>query len=199
MTEGLRLFIAVPIDLTVGENANLHAALKKLRIGADKREMEIYWSPSSGFHVTLCFLGATPFEQISILQELLTRVASETVAIDSSLKGLGAFPDEHHARVLWVGIRKSRALAELQERLRAELVTLNFAQEDREYRPHLTIGRLRKARAVEDLLSPFVRTKFGELKIGRVTLYKSVMHGSHPVYEPISHHDLTGSPTVHDE
>lgn len=184
-----RLFVGFPIATT----ESLSAALKKLRIGADKREMEFDWAPAENFHVTLNFLGATASERVSDVAHLLSSVARGHTPFETSLRGLGGFPDEHHMRVLWVGVRKSRALADLQSDLAESLRSLDFELEDREYIPHLTVARTRKARSGKDLISPWVRTDFGDLTVGSIVLYESVMHGARPHYEVLETFSLAAT------
>ena len=156
--------------------------------------MEFNWAPEANLHVTLNFLGETDVARLAELCGVIQDVASSAAPFETSLKGFGGFPDERHMRVLWVGVRLSRALAELQSRMREELLGRDFPQEDRDYVPHLTIGRTRKARAGTDLISPYVRTSFGDIDVGDITLYESLMQGSHPVYKPVEKFVLTGAP-----
>jgi 2'-5' RNA ligase len=185
-----RLFVGIPIE----PSESLEAAVKRTRISADRKGMEFYWSPPSNYHVTLFFLGATETERIPELEGLLAKIAAGSAPVKTSLKGMGGFPDLHHLRVLYVGIRKSRTMAVLQEKLAAELLAHGFGKEDeRDFRPHLTIGRLRKNRSALDLVSPHVRTSFGDSVAYEFTLFESVVHGGHPVYLPLSQHALTGA------
>lgn len=190
-----RLFIGFPVEV----GSSLQASLKRTKIGAQQKGMEVYWIPPANFHVTLCFLGSTSPDKVPALEGLLRHVSSESPPIETSLRGMGGFPDERHMRVLYVGVRKSRALASLQDRLRSALVDAGFPQEDRDYHPHLTVARLRKARSATDLLSPYVRTSFGDIRIGSMILYESVLQGSHPVYNPVARFELTGEPPSEEE
>ncbi len=187
-TRTRRLFIAFSVEI----GTELEAAIKRTRIGAQQRRMEVNWVPKENLHVTLNFLGATPPERIPDLERLIESVGQKHAAFSTSIRGFGAFPDTRHARVLWAGIRNSRALSELQWALREALVQSGFPQEDREFVPHLTLGRLRKARAVDDLLSPYVRTTFDDLRIESIALYESIQRGPHPVYEVIKTFPLSG-------
>lgn len=186
----LRLFLGLPVEV----HESLASAIKKTRIGADKREMEIHWVPPANFHITLNFLGTTPAAQVSKLTELVEAVAREHSPFTTELKGMGGFPDIHHMRTLWVGVRHTRALSELQVALREKLVAAGFEQEERAYSPHLTIGKTRKARNATDLVSPFVRTKFGEISCDGILLYESVQHGPHSSYQILERKPLTGAP-----
>lgn len=184
-----RLFIGFPVEL----GSSLHAALKRTKIDAHKREMEFQWIPVANLHVTLNFIGATDLARIPDVESAIELVTRETPVLRTSLRGLGAFPDDRHMRVLWVGVRKSRALAGLQERLRGSLVERGFRQEDRDYVPHMTVGRLRKSRAAGDLLSPYVRTSFTDIDVDSVVLFESLMHGGHVAYRPLSRFALRGT------
>lgn len=184
-----RLFIGFPVEIS----SSLEAALKRVRMNAQQKHMEFNWVPEANFHVTLNFLGNTPTSRLDELEELMKNVAASSPPIKSSLRGMGGFPDERHMRVLWVGVRKSRALGALQERLREALLEKDFPQEDREYIPHLTVGRTRKVRSGTDLLSPYVRTAFGDFDIRSFTLFESLLCGGHPVYKPLANFELTGA------
>ncbi len=184
-----RLFIGFPIVI----ESSLHAAIKRTKINAQQKGMEINWVPEANFHVTLNFLGDTEPNRLDDLRHVIESVSAQTPPLKTSLRGLGAFPDERHMRVLWVGVRKSRALAELQWNLDDALKAKAFPSEERDYVPHLTIARLRKARSGTDLLSPYVRSAFGDVAINTLHLYESVHHGAHPVYEIMNKFKLSGT------
>jgi RNA 2',3'-cyclic 3'-phosphodiesterase len=181
-----RLFVGFPVEV----GASLENAVKRVKIGADKREMELDWVPLANYHVTLNFLGNTPEEKISEISETLKRVASNLPPFTTSLRGLGSFPDDHHMRVLWAGVRKSRALSFLQSELTEALAHIGYAPEERDYVPHLTLARTRKSRSGKDLLSPYVRTSFEDIVVSRIALFESVIHGSKPVYKILESFEL---------
>jgi RNA 2',3'-cyclic 3'-phosphodiesterase len=182
-----RLFIGFPLEIS----SSLTSALKRTRITAQKKGMEFNWTPEANIHVTLNFIGNTPGERLPDLQDIIAAVAAETPPIQTSLRGMGAFPDERHMRVLYVGVRKSRAMSELQSRLKTVLLEAGFHQEERDFAPHLTVGRLRKSRSGTDLISPYVRTSFCDATIGSIILYESLISGSHPVYKVLSKFELS--------
>jgi RNA 2',3'-cyclic 3'-phosphodiesterase len=183
-----RLFLGFPVELS----ASLNHAFKRVRINADKKGMEFFWTPKENLHVTLNFLGEIDVELVSTIETIIDSATGELAPVETSLRGMGAFPDEHHMRVLWVGVRKSRTLGGLQRELAEKLRAAGFPQEEREYLPHLTLGRLRKARTAVDLISPFVRTSFDDLEIATIVLYESLLAGSHPVYKKLRTFELRG-------
>lgn len=65
--------------------------------------------------------------------------------------------------------------------------------EEQEYLPHLTVLRFRNPHAVKDLISPFLRKKWGEVEVSELILYKSELRGLYPVYTPIFTVPITGT------
>lgn len=184
-----RLFLGFPVSV----GSSLETAIKRVKIGSDRREIDLEWAPPANYHVTLNFLGNTPLEKIDDIVRVVEQVTQEQAPFSTSLRGFGAFPDEHHMRCMWVGVRKSRALNFLQSSLAAALEEIGFEPEARDYVPHLTVARTRKSRSSKDLLSPYVRTSFDDLEISQIALYESVLHGPRPVYEVVRTFELQGS------
>lgn len=166
---------------------------KKLRINADKKEISVKWVPPENFHVTLTFLGDVEVGSILCLHDVLRKVCSEFASFELKIEDVGAFTNEHDARVLWLGVQNKRVLNEfknlLDQTLQAEGL---FAGEMRDFKPHLTFGRLRNPRSVKDMISPFKRKSFGKIQVNEIVLYESKLEGNFPVYTPILRCPLSG-------
>lgn len=69
------------------------------------------------------------------------------------LGGLGAFPKASAAQVLWVGLVEGAERATLlAERADEALVAAGLEPQDRPYRPHLTVARLRPSESVSQVI-----------------------------------------------
>nr|BFD60610.1 RNA 2',3'-cyclic phosphodiesterase [Bdellovibrio sp. CKG001] len=174
--------------------------LKKLKINADRRDMTVKWVPVDNYHVTVTFLGETPEEDISKVAETLAEVCTRFTPFELKIEDVGAFSNEHDARVLWLGVQNKRYLGEFKEALDQELVAKNLLSqlEERSYSPHLTVGRLRNPRSVKDMISPFKRKSFGKIQVDEVVLYESTLQGAFPVYKPLARCKLTGEADLAD-
>lgn len=167
---------------------------KKIKINADKKEISVKWVPPENFHITLTFLGDTDVESIPQIQEVLKKVCTEFSPFDLKVEDVGAFSNEHDARVLWLGVQNKRALNEFKNQLDSELQAQGlFGGELRNYKPHLTFGRLRNPRSVKDMISPFKRKSFGKIHVSEIVLYESNLEGNFPVYTPILRCPLSGT------
>ena len=187
-----RVFIAInatdPLSLT------FLPILKKLKINADRREMNIKWVPADNYHITISFLGEMSGEEITKIQNALQTTCSEMHPFDLKIEDIGAFSNEHDARVLWLGVQNKKCLGSFKESLDKSLVENSIIKQesDRSYWPHLTIGRLRNPGSVKDMISPFKRKNFGKIKVSEVVLYESKLQGPFPIYIPLARFNLTG-------
>jgi 2'-5' RNA ligase len=92
-------------------------------------------------HFALAFLGEQPGSEEALVTGEVLR---ETRPFDLALSGVGAFPNTARPRVLWLGVTDGAAeLMDAAERLRRALRQRGFQIEDRKFRAHLTIGRVR--------------------------------------------------------
>ena len=95
-----------------------------------------------------------------------------------SAKGLGVFPDLRRPKILWVGLA-GNGLAELAAKVELSLRPLGFAQEKRNFTPHLTIGRWRHAdrppKILGQELEGWRNFEFGACAVRQISLFQSVL------------------------
>lgn len=130
-----RLFIALDVPPDVCESL---AALRVEMPGAR-------WAPPNQLHCTLRFLGDTPDERIPDLEAALAGITSSP--LDLRLDGFTAFPSRRAPRVLVARIAPDDALSSLQRQIEAAARDLGFEPEERPFRPHVTLARLKRADA----------------------------------------------------
>ncbi|MCG8481632.1 MAG: RNA 2',3'-cyclic phosphodiesterase [Spirochaetales bacterium] len=126
----------------------------------------------ANYHVTLQFLGSiSDPEADSIVRALDTALYHSTVIPNGVEGGLtdnidrwGAFPSPARPRVVWAGLSDPRgALCTIAESVGTALAKIGFAAGTRPFRPHVTVGYLRRDRTKSDgkMLSGALRTPFG--------------------------------------
>jgi 2'-5' RNA ligase len=177
-----RAFVAIDIDEAIREK--LVSAQRQLKAtGADLKLVE-----PQNIHVTMKFLGEVPDDKIGTIVEALKKAVGGTEQFDVDVHGIGAFPDLHYIRVVWAGIREGRdEIISLQRRIDQELHPLAFSKE-RDFVPHLTIARVRTAKAKERLAA-FVRemvdAEFGMMRARALELKRSTLTQRGPVYSTL--------------
>lgn len=178
-----RLFIGVGVNSE--HQKDLLEVAKKLKIGASKKELEARWSPPENWHITIKFLGDVESSEIESLTKAIDNAASRFQTTNLRASGVGAFPEEKHARVIWAGVAKSQVLLDLQTEVESECAPLGFKPEDRDFHPHITLARLRNAVSVREMISPFKRKTFEDVELSELILFESNRSGSFTTYVPI--------------
>jgi len=177
----IRAFIAVTVAKSIVEE------IAKVRSALQEARGDIRWTRLEGLHVTLKFLGNIDRSQIEPILGAVRNVVQEHPPLHISARGLGAFPNLRRPRVVWVGLQ-GNSLAVLSEAIETALLPLYFPPEDREFTPHLTLGRVRSPRGWERVLAVLKEhehTDFGESTVDHVTLYQSDLHPEGAKYIPL--------------
>jgi len=177
----VRLFVALDLPEEVRDH------LLRWRRGPLTVRDELRPVPAAALHLTLVFLGGRAESEIGALSELV-RGCAEPVR-DLVLGGPLWLPPKR-PRVLVVEVRDGiRAVAGLQKRVSDVLeAEAGYVPEDRPFRPHVTVARVRSGRRVEplELSSPRPLAFDG----AALTLYRSRTAPTGAVYEALARVDL---------
>ncbi|HYK42487.1 MAG TPA: RNA 2',3'-cyclic phosphodiesterase [Thermoanaerobaculia bacterium] len=172
-TESIRAFLALPPDPEWGASA--HALVEELRPASPPAS----WTRPSSWHLTVKFLGQATREALVSFAEAIALQASQMEPGDLPRGGPAVFPSRGPARVLAVGFAPAAALTGL-ERLAAAAENaarrLGLEREDRPFRPHVTLARLRArwpAAAVDRFRKTAASWPLPAWKARRCVLYAS--------------------------
>jgi 2'-5' RNA ligase len=174
-----RLFVAVRIAPEV--------AARLCRAQADLAPIisDIRWIQSESLHLTLKFLGRVDDARIPEIERSLQAGLAALPRFTVSCRGLGVFPAIRRPRILWAGL-EGGALAQLAAAAEQALEPLGFPREEREFKPHLTIGRWREtARGGDALRGELERWRhhdFGASAVDEAVLFQSVLNPRGAVY-----------------
>ena len=110
----------------------------------------VRWVRPEQMHLTLRFLGDTPADRLPALAAALDTLAAGHAPFVLRLTELGCFPNTRRPRVVWVGLGGAEAkLTALVAALEAALRPLGWPPEDKPFRAHLTLGRVKDERAAQ--------------------------------------------------
>jgi len=102
-------------------------------------------------------------------------------------------------RVIWVGLRgQIGPLSELARQVEAALVPLGFKPEDRPFKPHLTVGRVRgrlRLQALQEILLAHQDFTVEPFDASQVVLYKSELRPDGARYTPLFKAPFSGRPS----
>lgn len=189
--ETMRCFVA--LDLATEVVGSLRDAQTELR-EAFADEPRVQWVSPAAMHLTLKFLGDRVDAGVApALVDALAAATRRRPAFDLSVRGIGAFPEPGAARVLWAGLQAPAELAALRESIEQRLEDIGFPRGQREFSPHVTVGRVRNQQATPDLskaLQGLKDREFGDSPVDSVVLYRSTLTPKGPRYEALARAQL---------
>jgi 2'-5' RNA ligase len=184
----MRTFIAVELpEETKEELQGLARQLRRAGIHAS-------WVKSDRMHLTLRFLGEIDEDQAETVADYLARGYAGRTSFECAVEGVGAFPNVRRPNVVWAGVGPLEGgLADTQAIAEQAALEIGLKPERRRFRPHLTLGRIRKPEQAGHLgraLAPLRSFRGKEFSVGGVTLFSSTLTPEGPIYERLREYDF---------
>lgn len=177
----IRSFIALEIPEEIKNEVYQHIENFK------KDNLPVKWVEKKNLHITLIFLGEQDLNFLNKVKEILKNVSNNFKPFYINLTNFGFFPTAKKPRVFWIGIKKNREIiTKIVEELNNELKKIDFKPEEREFFPHLTIGRFKASFNAEKYL--LLKYESKDFLIDRITLFKSTLTSEGPIYEVIENY-----------
>jgi len=187
MTEAgaIRAFLAIEPPETVRQAmAVVQNRLKYCVSGA------ISWVRPEGIHLTLKFFGNIAETDIDRISAAVEPVAARFAPLDLQGRRVGLFPDSRRPRVIWLGLEGDvSALKALQEEADRELERYGFSREDRPFRAHLTLARIKSPRGLTGLDRIMKKSEVyeaGRFQAEGLTLFRSDLTPQGAIYSKLA-------------
>ena len=164
------------------------------RLCKDVPEVAASWSRVENIHLTLKFFGNVELDKLPTISAAASRTVKDFSAFQISIGKTGVFPRPSRAQVLWIGVSDpSGKLSALQQRFEDECAAEGFAKEDRAFRPHLTMARIRKPEGARRLADAHLSIRFESVpvKLTELIIFRSELSSKGSKYTPISKHELS--------
>jgi len=184
----LRLFTALDVPSEICDR--LGEAITRLQIEMPRGSVK--WVRPNGIHLTLKFFGAVPSAKVADLQAALTQAAASISPFALRVEGLGVFPSALRPRVVWTGVEGDlSALEALQQAVETSVAALGFKPEARDFKPHLTLGRVNEHVSSADhsklgralgALGQGGATSYGDFVVRHLDLIRSELRPTGAVY-----------------
>jgi len=185
----IRAFIAVGIEPETVQK--ISEAVDRLK----GRAPAIKWAPLANLHLTLKFLGDVEETAVEPIAKALRQYIGPFPRFTINAKGLGVFPGVKRPRILWVGLEGNQ-LIELASIVETALKPLGFPPEDRDFKPHLTIGRWRQpddsAAQFGAELERWKGYEFGRSEVKKIVLFQSILRPEGAIHKVLAEITLSG-------
>jgi len=157
----------------------------------------VKWAAEDGMHVTLLFLGELDDRDILPVCRAVQAAAAKEAPFPLRVSGVGAFPTVRRPKVLWGGLTDgAEPLRRLYAVLEPKLLDLGvYIKEERDYTPHLTLGRVKgeaDGLTLAAELPKLLAWDGGRGMVDEVCVYSSELRRGGPEYVVLGRAALTG-------
>lgn len=167
----IRVFFAIDLPSETKERMEeFIAALKK-----KSRTHGIRWTKPVNLHVTLQFLAETHTEHLpALIENVRSRIEGAVKRSEFRFGSLHLFPNPYRPRVIVLDILPQDNLAVLSGLIGEGIQATHYEIEDRPYRAHLTLGRIKQPRGMKlNFLSECELPEFENIRVDEVVLFRS--------------------------
>ena len=193
MKDRIRSFIAV--ELCDEIRPSLTREVDRPR----QTEADVRWVKPEAIHITLKFLGEVSRKKLPDVLDTMRDVAAGASPFRIVLSGVSFFPRQSKPRIIAAGIERECAepLIELAGAMDERVSHLGFGREERSFKPHITIGRVKSRRGVAELgeaLIDAAEKPLGEMVVSEVVMFMSELSRSGPTYTALGRAPLSKEP-----
>ncbi len=184
----IRAFIAFELPAAV------ISLLQRVQQDFKRLAIRARWVRPENIHLTLKFLGDITPDDVDKIGAAMAVAAAELPPVALSVRGIGVFPGVKRPRVIWVGLAGDiRSLLAFQSRLEQKVFEAGFPKENRSFKAHLTMGRLKQApdpALIRRMITDYATLSSGEFTLKQVILFKSDLKPSGAVYSKLKQVDF---------
>ncbi len=178
----MRLFIALPLP------SNIESKLSEIIDDLKSHEGKVKWVKPNNIHITVRFLGETDQGQVPVIKNIMDNVSSKYNSYNLTIDRLGGFPNLNKPRVIWAGLTDDdqiSIMARMVKEVEYDIRKLGFDPEEKRFKPHLTLGRIKALKDLDELLDYLRSYKLEPTQfiLNRLCLFKSTLTPQGPIYE----------------
>ena len=170
----MRVFIALELPEEIKKQ------IAKLQKQLQRAGAKATWVKPEIIHLTLAFLGSVTPNQLEIIHKVLDEITPKLIKLE--LNQLGCFPYPEKARIIFLDLQgDSKELNQLTNLIRQNLKNQKVWFDDKPFKAHLTLGRLRKQTNLTHVLKGVKVKKIG-FSAQEISLNQSVLGPTGPKY-----------------
>ncbi len=180
----IRLFVAIPLPEDLRQRlAGMGAGVPGAR-----------WIAPEYLHLTLRFIGEVEETLMDDIDGALGRIRAP--AFEVTFDEIGRFGTGRQPRIIWVGVERCLPLERLYARIEAALTGQGLEPERRNFKPHVTLARLKNASParVGAFLAAHGLFRHGPVPVDRFTLFSSRLGRKGAVYRAEAEYPLEPAP-----
>lgn len=188
--KNIRAFLAIePPENVLQEISRLQDKLKREISG------RLSWTRPQGQHLTLKFFGDISKEDINNIYSAVQKRVVAEAKLNLKIEKLGVFPDARRPRVLWCAVAGDvERLINLQKKLDGDFAAIGFPAEERSFKAHLTLARIKDPRDITGMSEALKKHDSfiaGEFIADKLFLFQSNLSPQGAVYTKLAEFALS--------
>jgi 2'-5' RNA ligase len=177
----LRTFLGIALDPEV------HAQLIALQQNLARARSDVKWVEPENLHLTLLFLGEVDDRTIVDICRAAQNAVASLPAFTMTVQGANCFGNPRRPRTIWIGVGSgAQEVVAVHDALESALLKLGcYRREERQFTPHITLGRCRSEEPSDKLGPALAKHKTwsaGESRVTEVQIMSSELTQNGPVY-----------------
>lgn len=183
----MRTFLAIEIEDYIKNKIS-----ETQQLIQEKNSAKIKYVETENIHLTLKFFGEINEKQLNEITEKINNIITKYKKYSLKIVNIGAFPHIYRPRVIWTGVKDNNITVNLIKELDEEFNKLGFDKE-RDYVPHITIGRVKNVTNKEELSSTLKLLKkryHGKMEVKKICIKSSTLTPEGPIYKNIKEFEL---------
>lgn len=176
----MRVFIAVELSDDIKEYIYKKSKLIK------KKSIKGNFTDEDNYHITIKFIGEIKEDQIMEITEALETVGNKNQSFSMNLSTLDYF-QKGRSKILYFDIENNfDQLNRLFETVEEELYTKGYAKDQRDFTPHITIGRKVRLTMAVDELNDLLALDDRTINVETISLMESTRINGRLRYIPLA-------------
>jgi len=172
-----RLFIG--FDLSKPLKKRISSLIKSLK----NKWPDLKYVQENNIHLTLIFLGQISDQDLWQTIKIIQEIAGNFNPFFIESREVNPFPTCKNPKIVSLNIKENKILSDLKEKITRQLVYQNITkQENRLFKPHISLARIRKSNTKLDLKN--YHSNFKE-KINKIDIFASQLTKEGPIYNII--------------
>ncbi len=182
----MRLFVAIDIDNKIKKQ--IGERMKQL----NSPDFRLKLVEPVNLHITVKFLGEVNEDSVHDIENKISNVVKNIEPFTLSLGNVGFFGSNNYIRVIWIDVLDGKEeLVNIIEQMNEKLKYVR--DENHKPNPHVTIARVKFGGRNDRLLhkiKEMSNVKFGEMFVKHLSLKKSELSRSGPIYTDVKQFSL---------
>ncbi len=174
----MRTFLAMEIP------ADIKKYLQTISDSLSRYVDGVKWVKSEGQHITLKFFGEIEESLAWKLKDNLGYIGLKYGPFSLCLKQIDAFPSKKKARVIVVSLENGiDNIKDIFNDIEDSAFSLGIEKDERDFKPHITLGRKRIASALPE--RTFLEIEKKSFNVDAFVLFKSTLTSHGAIYTPV--------------